>query len=124
MTQPSPRRRMTPEELKTAKEGANLKRRVRRLWAGDSSLSEICDEVGMDEPTLRAFASTLGLVDREEPECYLPTPEEIRLATAKIRSEWTQAEREARLEAARSVRINETTGDDTNAGGSTTRHRA
>ena len=106
---------MTPEELKTAKEGANLKRRVRRLWAGDSSLAEICDEVGMDEPTLRAFAATLGLVDREEPECYLPTPQEIRLATARIRSEWTQAEREARLEAARSVRMSDATGEDNNA---------
>lgn len=115
MTQPSPRRRMTPEELKTAKEGANLKRRVRRLWAGDSSLAEICDEVGMDEPALRAFAATLGLVDREEPECYLPSPQEIRLATARIRSEWTQAEREARLEAARSVRMSDATGDDNNA---------
>lgn len=115
---------MTPEELKAAKEGANLKRRVRRLWAGDSSFCEICDEVGMDEPTLRAFAATLGLVDREEPECYLPSPEAIRLATAQIRSEWTQAEREARLEAARTVRMSDATGDDTDAGGSTTRHRA
>lgn len=106
---------MTPEELSAAKERANLKRRVRRLWAGDSSFSEICDEVGMDEAGLRAFAATLGLVDREEPECYLPSPEEIRLATARIRSGWTQAEREARLEAARSVRMGDATGDDTNA---------
>lgn len=115
---------MTPEELATAKERANLKRRVRRLWAGDSSLAEICDEVGMDEAGLRAFAATLGLVDRAEPECYLPSQLEIRLATAQIRSQWTQAEREARLEAARSVRIGDATGDDIDAGGSATRHRA
>lgn len=96
MTSPS-RRRMTPEELQAAKERANLKRRVRRLWAGDSSLAEICDEVGMNEPALRAFAATLGLVERDEPECHLPTPEEIRLEMARIRFQWTQVEREARL---------------------------
>lgn len=123
MTHYPSRRRMTPEQLAVAKERANLKRRIRRLWAGDSSLSEICDEVGMTEAELRAFAAALGLVERDEPECYLPSPEQIRLATARIRSEWSQTEREARLEAARSVRINEATGDDIDAGGSAPRDR-
>ena len=62
---------------------------------------------------VRAFAASLGLGHREEPEFYLPTPEEIRLATARIRSGWTQTEREARLEAARTSRMNEPTRQDT-----------
>lgn len=113
MTTPPYRRRMTPAELAAAKERANLKRRVRRLWAGDSTIAEICEEVEMTEEELRAFAVGLGLGERQEPTFYLPTPQEIRMETASIRAGWSQAERESRLEAARSCRMSDATGDDT-----------
>lgn len=124
MTTSPSRRRMTPDELEAAKERANLKRRIRRLWVGDSSFAEICEEVGMAEEALRAFAAAMGLADREEPEFYLPSKSAIRLETARIRAGWTQAEREARLEAARTVTMKEPTGDDNGAGGTATGHRA
>lgn len=112
MNTPPYRRRMTPAELAAAKERANLKRRVRRLWAGDSTLAEICEEVEMTEDELREFATGLGLSERQEPSFFLPTPHEIRLATARIRAGWSQAERESRLEGVRSGRISNATGDD------------
>ena len=46
---------------------------------------------------LLAYAATLGLTDRVEPDVYVPTPAQIREAAARIRFGWTQAEREARL---------------------------
>lgn len=46
---------------------------------------------------LLAYAATLGLSDRVEPDVYVPTEAEIRMAAARIRMGWTQAEREARL---------------------------
>lgn len=91
------RRRMTPDELSAAKERANQKRRLRRLWASDASLEEVCEEMGMAEPVLRQYAAALGLTDRPAPDCYVPTPLEIKIATAQIRMAWTQHEREARL---------------------------
>lgn len=109
------RRRMTPEELAASEEQANKKRKLRRLWKGDSSFDEICEEMGMTGDAVEAFAAALGLSERPESEAYLPTPEEIRLACARIRAAWTPAERESRLEAARSARMDNTTGRDTNA---------
>lgn len=53
--------------------------------------------MGLDSESLRDYAATLGLHDRPEPDCYLPTESEIRIATAEIRMGWSQAEREARL---------------------------
>lgn len=88
---------MTPDELAAAKERANQKRRLRRLWASDCSWEEVCEEMGLDSESLRAYAATLGLYDRPEPDCFLPTPEQIRIEAAKIRMGWTQTEREARL---------------------------
>ena len=112
----NPRRRMTPEEKAASMERANQKRRLRRLWASDSSLEEICEEVGMEEQALLRFAGELGLQDRQAPECYLPSPLEIRLATARIRMGWTQVEREARLEGRLSDRLDNATGRDNYAG--------
>ena len=103
---------MTPDELAAAKERANQKRRLRRLWSSDSSFDEICDEMGMDEVALRSYAAGMGLVDRPEPDCYLPSPLEIRLAAAEIRSRWTQVEREARLEGRSSGMLDNATRSD------------
>lgn len=91
------RRRLTPEEIAANKEVANRKRRLRRLWAGDLTMQEICEEMEMPLEALLAYAATLGLTDRVEPDVYVPTPAEIRQAAARIRFGWTQAEREARL---------------------------
>ncbi|NBT13418.1 MAG: hypothetical protein EBS56_07535 [Planctomycetia bacterium] len=104
------RRRLTQDEIARNKARANEKRKLHRLWAGDSTFAEICEEMGMTAEAVREFADSLGLGERPEPEFYLPTPAEIRLAAARIRSQWTQAEREARLEAARNGRLNEATG--------------
>jgi hypothetical protein len=93
MTKP---KRFTPEEAAAAKESANLKRRVRRLWSGDLTLGEICEELSLGEREFLALASSLGLHDRPEPDVYLPTPEQIRLAAAEIRADWTRAELESR----------------------------
>ena len=103
---------MTPEELSAAKERANQKRRLRRLWVSDSSLEEICEEMGMAEPVLRQYAAALGLTDRPDPDCYVPTPLEIKLAAAQIRMGWTQAERESRLGGRQSDRLDNATGSD------------
>lgn len=59
---------------------------------------------------LREYATSLGLGDRQDPEVYLPTAEQIRLATAAIRSGWTQTERESRLVGQPPARIKEATG--------------
>ena len=77
---------------------ANRKRRLRRLWSySDLSFEELADEMGLTQPGLIAYALSLGLKDRVEPDVYIPTPEEIRLAAAEIRSKWTESERESRL---------------------------
>lgn len=93
MTKP---RRLTPEEIAEAKEAANAKRRIRRLWSGDLTMQEICEEVGMPEDEFLAAAAALGLYDRPEPDVFIPTPEQIRLAAAQIRAGWSRAELEAR----------------------------
>jgi hypothetical protein len=93
MTRP---KRLTPEQVAAAKESANLKRRVRRLWAGDLTLGEICEELSLGEGEFLALAASLGLHDRPEPDVYLPTPEEIRLAAAEVRAGWTRVELESR----------------------------
>lgn len=101
----SRKRRLTPEEIAANKARANRKRLIRRLWKGEYTLVEICEEMGMGEAAVLAFAESLGLGERVEVECYLPSREEIRLSCAKIRAGWTQAEREARRAAAWSARM-------------------
>jgi hypothetical protein len=112
---------MTPAELLASKDRANLRRRLRRLWASDCLFSELCDEMGMTGDEVRLYAAAMGLgPDRPEPDVYLPTPEQIRIETAKIRAAWTPEEREARL-GGRPYAILNPTGDDTDAGGSAPR---
>lgn len=90
------KKRLTPEQIAANKEAANLKRRVRRLWAGDLTMEEICDELGMPQDEFLALAASLGLRDRPEPDVYIPSQEAIRLAAAQIRAGWSNAELEAR----------------------------
>lgn len=87
-----------PEEIEANRARANEKRRLRHLWKGEHTLSEIADEMEMAEGEMLAFAASLGLDADERPEidCYLPTPEQIRIAAAEIRAGWTTAELEAR----------------------------
>lgn len=84
---------------------ANQKRAIRRLWKCDLTRLEIAEELGFTPEQLDAAAVALALPERDEPVVYLPSREEIRLATARIRAGWSQAEREARLNAAWSVRL-------------------
>jgi hypothetical protein len=103
---------MTPEELSEAKARANKKRALRRLWASDSTNDEICEDLDLSGEEFAALVVEMKLPERKEPTCYLPTPQEIRIETAKIRMGWSQEERESRLERARSVRIEIATGGD------------
>lgn len=81
---------------------ANEKRKLRHLWKSDCPIDEIQEDLGFTEAMLEEARIFLGLPPASERECkaYLPTPEEIRLATAEIRSKWTQSEREERLRSA------------------------
>ena len=133
-----PRRLMTPVELLQSKVGANIKRSLRRLWAGDMEFDELCDAVQptaesvqraiealledrgvvvevdvaalvaqmrLDPDQIKAMADEMGLGPRVEPECYLPTPEEIRIATARLRAEWSPSELESHLAGGRRGRL-------------------
>jgi hypothetical protein len=101
---------MSPEEVRASKERANIKRRVRRLWSGDSTVEEICEEVGLSSEEFALLREEMKLSERKG--FYCPDQETIRLECAKFRAGWTQAEREARLEGARCVRINKATQGD------------
>jgi hypothetical protein len=76
---------------------ANRKRQFRRLWKSDCLIDELCEEVSMTPAEARAFADSLGLGERPEPEPYLPTHSEIREQCARFRAGWSQTERESRL---------------------------
>lgn len=88
----------------------NQKRALRHLWKGELTLEEIAEEMGFSPEQLDAAVELLGLPERQEPDVYLPTREEILLAAAKIRAGWTPAELESRRRASRDVRLDNTTG--------------
>lgn len=85
MTKP---KNLTPEQIVEIKAAANFKRRIKRLWAGDLTLTEICEEIGMTEGEFLGHARSLGLENRPEPDVFVPTPEQIRMAAAEIRRGW------------------------------------
>lgn len=115
---------------------ANQKRALRRLWSGDLDLLEIaedlsfstylwaeageeCEVMTFTVDTVMQAARSLGLNERPQVEIYLPTPEQIRVAAAEIRSGWTQREREERLKHAwLSGILEEATAGDNHVGGS------
>jgi hypothetical protein len=92
---------------------ANQKRALRRLWeednltiddiASDLTFStyewsldgEVAEVMEFDVPAVFKAAALLELGER--PEIILPSPEDIRVACASIREQWTQKEREERL---------------------------
>lgn len=89
---------------------ANEKRRLRRLWVGELTTDEIAHEMGWSLETLLAVARSLGIPDRIEPDVYMPSEIEIKMAAASIRMSWTDAERDQRLRAAWSVTMEESPG--------------
>lgn len=119
----SSRRRLTPEEIAAGKERANAKRRFRRLWAGDLTIHEICEELGWTLDAVHAFAASLGLSERVEPDVYIPSESEIRLEAAKIRMSWSPAEREARMAPRYFAKLDNATEQDTDVGRGTSRRR-
>lgn len=105
-----PSKRKSQEKILANKEQANRKRKLRRLWSySDLSFDELCDEMEMPQSELLEYAESLGLPERPEPDVYIPTPEQIRMAAAEIRSEWTQADLESRLGAGAFGRMNNAT---------------
>lgn len=76
---------------------ANQKRALRKMWVGDLTLEEIQDDLGITAEELADAVASLGLPSERPPAAFLPTPEEIRLACAALRMNWTPAERESRL---------------------------
>jgi len=83
---------------------ANGKRRLRSLWIRPVTIEEISLEMDLSMSELARAAAMLGLPEREEPEVYMPTELQIKLAAAEIRASWTQQEREERLKAAHTSR--------------------
>lgn len=73
---------------------ATLRSEGVRIAADEAALVE---ELRLKPEAVEALAAEMGLGPRVEPECYLPSAEEIRLATAKFRAGWSQSERESRL---------------------------
>lgn len=98
---------------------ANEKRAIRRLWKSDMTLAEICEELGFSVGEVSDAAAHLGLPERDAPDIYLPSPDEIRAACAKIRETWSPAERELRL-----GRLRIATEEQNYAGGSQACHRS
>lgn len=84
---------------------ANQKRQLRHLWKGELTTQEIAEEMELSVEELQRAAAFLSLEPRIEPDVYMPTELEIKKAAAEIRSQWTAAEREARLNAAWSAKI-------------------
>ena len=74
------------------------KQKLQRLWKSDSLEDEICDEMGFSEAQLAAAAAQMKLPYPRKVEVYIPTPEQIMLA-----SRWTQVERDRRIDAAHRV---------------------
>lgn len=77
-------------------DSGRLRRKIQRLWVGELTLDEVCEEMGMTEAELTAFASSIGLPPRGHVECYLPAPLEIVEACARYRHSWQPGEREVR----------------------------
>lgn len=101
----------------------NQKRALRHLWKGELTAEEIAEELEFTADELSEAVRLMNLPDRVEPDVYIPTKEQILIAAAEIRANWTPAEREARRASAWSVRLEETTGHDTNARRRETHHR-
>jgi hypothetical protein len=87
---------MTPEELAASKAAANLKRRLRLLWSGDSTNEEICEELEITPGRLASLSAEMGLGERSM-SCYLPTKTRILVECAIFRMGWSDIERDSRI---------------------------
>lgn len=109
----------------------NQKRAMRRLWRGGLTLDEVAEELSISSvdfgdceivdfttAMVLDIAEHMQLPERVEPNDYIPTPAEIRMACAEIRQSWTPAEREARIGGHDFGRMKEATGGHNHAGGS------
>lgn len=81
---------------------ASVEKAMRALEADGKRVSLspdlVVEEMALSQDGVAALALEMGLGERVEPECHIPTAEEIRLETAKFRQGWSQAERESRLQ--------------------------
>lgn len=64
----------------------------------DSKAVDVAEEMWLAPEDITALAREMGLGERVEPECHLPSPEEIRIATAQFRAGWSDGELESRLQ--------------------------
>ena len=73
-----------------------------RKYYNDRSVAndEIASDLDMSVGEFLEACEVIGLKRRKEPPVYKPSPEEIRMAAAEIRLNWTNSEREERLRAA------------------------
>jgi hypothetical protein len=65
---------------------------LRMLWSSDADMQEICDDLSLTEAQVCQMARDLDLGPRPRSPAFIPTPEQIRLMTAKIRYGWTKVE--------------------------------
>ena len=80
----------------------SVRKAIQALWddrriSASVSVEAIVEEMRLSPDAVAELAEEMGLGVRVEPECHLPSYEEIRLATARFRAEWSQSERESRL---------------------------
>jgi len=62
------------------------RRRLRRLWQGESTTEEIASELGLTEGEIAAVAEMLGLPERTISEVYLPSAMDPRHPMSEIPS--------------------------------------
>lgn len=62
-----------------------------------ADVATVVEEMRLSPDEVVAMAAEMGLGERVEPECYMPSQEEIRLATAKFRAGWSSSELDSRL---------------------------
>lgn len=94
------RRELRRVEHQGAEERANFRRRFRRLWRGKLPFDVICERLDVEPGEAMEIAESLGLGERNAPDVYYPTPEEIRLKAAAMKGKWTPDERDYRLRGA------------------------
>ena len=74
---------------------------IRRCYNDRSMLNdEIASDLDMNEAEFLEACEAIGLPRRKNPDIYVPSTDDIRLACATIRQNWKPAEREERLRAA------------------------
>lgn len=74
---------------------------IRKFYNDPAVLNdEIASDLDMNEAEFLEACESIGLKRRKNPPIYVPSPEQIRMACAEIRHNWTPSEREERLRSA------------------------